>query len=157
MKSQIIATIMAKVSDAEANFRGRWNLETLKKVNPELSEKFDRQSQNYQRALLIGGEADIEDEGAAMVRGWHAIFEAMAAAAQEDDAYLVGFDDATGRRIVISEHPASLARADELEGNVVAHLKPDEIARMFFGLNQVSSVKAIWPKSEVIKCTTPET
>lgn len=149
-KENLVAECMAMVAPAESAFRSRWRLSTLKRIAPELHDLLVEQIGLYDHSLVTGSDADTKDHAAAMVRGWRAACAALESPLQADDAYLVGVDWATGTRVVISDSKVSVARVQSLKGERVVMLSPDEVARMFAGLNILAEAKSCFPDAEVV-------
>ena len=145
-----IPAVMRRVSDAAAPFESRWTLRALLRIDPDLHDRLLDQQSLYHQALVTGSLADVEDQSAAMCRGWGAVTRTMEAAGAPDDAYLLGLHGGTGTRVAIGEQKQAIARVRELHGQTVVWITPDEVAAMVAGMEVVKSIKAIWPDAEVI-------
>ena len=144
-----VAAVMRRVSDAAAPFESRWTLRTLQRLEPELFERFADQQGLYHEALVTGTPDDVEEQSAAMCRGWAAVTRAMEAAGAPDDAYLLGFH--AGTRVAIGEQKHAIARVRELHGDQVVWITPDEVAALIAGLEAIKVAKSLWPDAEIIR------
>ena len=144
-----LAAVMRRVSDAAAPFESRWTLRALQRLDPELHDRLVDQQQLYHEALVTGDSSDIEEQSAAMCRGWAAVARAMAAASVPDDAYLLGFHG--GVRVAIGEQKHAIARVRELHGAPVIWITPDEVAALVAGLEAFKGAKCLWPDAEIIR------
>lgn len=147
----VVAECLSLVAPAEAAFRSRWRMSTLKRINPELHELLAEQIELYNHSLVTGSDDETRDHAGAMVRGWRAACAALESPLQADDAYLVGVDWNTGTRVVISDSKVSVARVQSLKGEKVVMLSPDEVARMFAGLNILAEAKSCFPDAEIVE------
>lgn len=142
--------MLARVGEAAALYESRWTLRALKRVDPGLYEAVEDQQSLFHEAVITGEDADIIEHGEAMVRGWQAAVRRMEQDNIQEDAALVGFDPATGMKVVISAQRAVEGRARDLYGDAAVFLTPDEIAAMFAGLQNIAKVKSLWPGAEVV-------
>ena len=155
-QEKLIAECMAMVAPAEAAFRSRWRMSTLKRIDPELHQALSEQIDLYCSSLVTGSDAETREQSQAMVRGWRAACAALETPLQPDDAYLVGFDGVSGLRVVISDSKQSIARVQVVDGQRVVMVSPDEVAKMIAGLNLIAEAKSCFPDAEVISIY-PET
>ena len=154
----LVEELVERENAAAAAFESRWTRRALRRVDPELEQRLGEQRELLSGALASGIDRDIRLHGEAMVRGWHAAIARMAA--EPAGAFLVGEDPASGMRVAISDQRASEATVRDLYGDGVIFLTPDEVAAMATTLQQVRTVKALWPGAEVVavetKKKTPE-
>ena len=146
----LIPRVMEQVGQAAEAFESRWTLAALERVEADLHQRFAEQQDLYHQALITGDEHDVEEQAAAMCRGWAAVAQAMEAAGVEDDAYLLGFHPRTGTRVAIGEQKHAIARVRELHGDKVVWITPDEVAAMVGGMEAIKAVKGVFPDAEVI-------
>ncbi|MEI7605883.1 MAG: hypothetical protein WCJ64_00730 [Rhodospirillaceae bacterium] len=144
-----LAVVMRRVSEAAAPFESRWTLIALQRIDPDLHDRLVEQQQLYHEALVTGDSSDVEEQAAAMCRGWAAVARAMEAASVPDDAYLLGFHG--GTRIAIGEQKHAMARVRELHGAPVIWITPDEVAALVAGLEAIKGAKSLWPDAEIIR------
>ena len=145
-----IPHVMGQVGEAAKSFESRWTLAALKRVDADLHRRFDEQQGLYHQALITGSDHEVEEQAAAMCRGWAAVTRAMEAAGAEDDAYLLGFHGATRTRIAIGEQKHAIARVRELHGDMVIWITPDEAAALVGGMELLKAAKGVFPDAEVI-------
>ena len=144
-----IGAVMRRVSDAAAPFESRWTLTALHRLDPELHDRLLDQQSLYHQALVTGEADDVEEQSAAMCRGWAAVTRVMEAAAVPDDAYLLGFH--AGTRVAIGEQKHAIARVRELHGTPVIWITPDEVAALVAGLEAIKTAKSLWPDATTIR------
>lgn len=147
---RVVAECLALVQPAESAFRSRWRLSTLVRVNPDLHQALVEQIDLYNQALVTGTTTDAREHSAAMVRGWRAACAALESPLLADDAYLTGFDAATGTRVVIAEQRASVGRVQALKGERVLIVTPDEVARLMAVSTILAETKALFPDAELV-------
>lgn len=140
--------MLASESAAAAVFESRWTMRALRRVDAELCQAVDEQRQLFHEAILTGEDDQIREHGEAMCRGWAAAVRRMEAAAEPDDAYLLG--QSGGMTVAIAAQRSAGARVRELHGTRVVFLTPDEVAAMFAGLQDIATVKALWPGAEIV-------
>jgi hypothetical protein len=85
-----------------------------------------------------------------MVRGWRAACAALEAPLAPDDAYLVGQDDNTGTKVIISDQRASVGRVQAVAGQRVIIVTPDEVARLVAGMDIIVQAKSFFPDAELV-------
>lgn len=147
----IVSRVMAMVGEAAAPFESRWTLNALRRVDADLHRLLDEQQDLYHQALVTGEDREVEEQAAAMCRGWAAVTRAMEAASAEDDAYLLGFHGATGTRVAVGEQKHAIARVRDLHGDKVVWITPDEVAALIGGMEMLKAVKGVFPDSEIIE------
>ena len=146
----MIPQIMAQVAGAAEAFESRWTLNALKRSDPDLHQIFGEQQELYHEALIRGSDHEVEEQAAAMCRGWAAVARAMDAAEAEDDAYLLGCHGGTGTRVAIGEQKHAIARVRELHGDKIIWITPDEVAALVGGMELLKAAKGVFPDAEVI-------
>ena len=146
----LIPRVMGQVAEAAEAFESRWTLAALKRVDADLHRLFNEQQGLYHQALITGSDHEVEEQAAAMCRGWAAVARAMEAAGTEDDAYLLGFHGATGTKVAIGEQKHAIARVRELHGDKVIWVTPDEVAALVGGMELLKAAKGVFPDAEVI-------
>jgi hypothetical protein len=137
-----------QVADAASAFESRWTLNALRRVDPELHARFLEQEHLWDAALVTGTDAEIEEQTAAMCRGWAKVTARMQA--EPDDAYLLGMAS-NGLKVAISNQRAAMARVRELHGEHVCFLTPDECATMLAAQQELARIKGAFPGAEVIE------
>lgn len=147
---KVVAECLALVQPAESAFRSRWRLSTLLRANPDLHSALVDQIDLYNAALVTGSRTDAREHSEAMVRGWRAACSALESPLLPDDAYLAGFDAATGTRVVIAEQQSSVARIQCHKGDRVVIVTPDEVARMVAAAGLFAEVKVFFPDAELV-------
>lgn len=143
-----------ETAGAALAFESRWTWLSLRRHDPDLGERLFDQRQRFNRACVTGTAHDIEEEGAALCRGYAIAAAAMQAVNADDDAYIVGRCPETGTTIAISRNRAVVRRVRELFGDEVIWVTPDEIATLFSTRKQfmaVAAVKQQFPGAEVIE------
>lgn len=148
-----IAAVMQRVSDAASPFESRWSLRSLRRLDRDLHDRLLEQQSLYHEALITGDAAEVEEQSAAMCRGWAAVTRVMEAAGVEDDAYLLGHDSKTGTTVAIGENRHCIKRVRDVHGERVVWLTPDEIATLFAGIEgfkTIAAVKQHFPGAEII-------
>lgn len=152
-ENSIIRHWLAETGQSAATFERRWTWLALKRVNPELSRLFQEQRDLFDKAVITGDASEVEMHGAATCRGYAAIVKAMEAAAEPDNAYLIGQDPKTGFRIAIGHQKAAAERVVELHGKSVVWTTPDELAAIMAGLESfkaLASMKRLFPGAELL-------
>jgi hypothetical protein len=147
---EVCVAWQGKVSDAALPFDARWTEAALRRIDPDLHARFQRQRELFDSAVESGTVDEIAKHGAAMVRARVAVFTAMQAAAAPDDAYQIGRSP-SGLIIAIGPRPCC-ARVQELYGNAVQWFSPDEIAaiiEMDARFKALADVKRVFPGAEM--------
>jgi hypothetical protein len=137
-----------QVADAASAFESRWTLRALQRVDPELAALLNEQERLWGEALVTGSEAEIEEQTAAMCRGWAKVTARMQD--EPDDAYLIGADS-SGRKVAIGNQRAAMARVRKIHGEAVCWLTPDEVATLFYAQQELAKIKGAFPGAEVIE------
>jgi hypothetical protein len=113
----VVVAWQAKVSDAAVPFEARWTEAGLRRIDPDLYARFQRQRELFNNAVEGGSLDEVATHGGAMVRAYIAVFTAMEGAGAPDDAYQVARGP-NGLTIAIGPKPCC-ARVQELYGDVV--------------------------------------
>lgn len=151
--SAALAAWMGRVATAASGFERRWTAGALRRVDPDLAARIRDQVALFDRACITGADEEIERHGAATVRGWGACVRAMEASGEADDAYLLGWDPATGFRVAIGQQRAGADRVAELHGQGVVWVSPDEIAAVLASVESfkaIAAVKRFFPGAEMV-------
>ena len=136
------------VADAARPYESRWTMRALLAVDRDLYLKFRDQQNLWHEALVTGTEDDIAEQTGAMCRGWQAITLRMDGT--EDDAYMIGVDDAKGITVAISSQKAARERVEELYGDRVVFLDPAEVATLLGRSETIATLKGDFPGSELL-------
>lgn len=142
-----------QVSDAAVALECRWTMNALRRVDAELARRLHEQIGLFDQACVTGSEDEVALHGAATCRGYSAAVAALGQAGEPDDAYLIGFDSASGLRIAIGDQKAAVDRVREIHGDRVIWVTPDECARLLAGVEAfkfVGAVKQFFPGAEII-------
>jgi hypothetical protein len=155
MKStlEVVKNWRGMIAKRAQEFEQRWTRLTLKRVDGELAEKFERQRDLFDEACITGTVAQIYAHGEAMLRGYAAVTRALERAGVEDDAYLIGRCPKTGTMVAIGNQKAAGDRVREIHGEQVVLLSPDEVATLFGSIEALKTIAAIkrrFPGAEVI-------
>ena len=145
-----LTNIGAEIARAASAYEVRWTWLALRRVNPDIAAKIDRQRKLYEAAKSGRSIHELRDQGEALVRGYRKAVEVMEASMEPEDNYLVGQCPRTGWRIVIGHNPAQAQLGGEAEG--CAWFTPDEVAALFAetdGAKALMSVKSAWPGATV--------
>jgi hypothetical protein len=145
-----VAKALGMVGDAERAFTSRWNVSTLRRIDPGLHDRLQEQRDLFNQAIFNGTGPDVDEQAAATVRGWRAACQRMEQPLQPDDAYLVGHNLDTFTRVVIGHHKGSAARQQFQDGHTVIFITPDEVAAMFGAMSTLRTVKELFPDSEIL-------
>lgn len=147
---EIVLAWQSKVGEAAVPFEARWTDAALRRTNPDLYVRFQRQRELFNAALESGSLDEVATHGAAMARAYVAAFTAMQAASAPDDAYQVGRAP-QGLTVAIGPRPCC-ARVKELFGDAVQWFSPDEIAaviEMDTRFKAFADVKRVFPGAEI--------
>ncbi|ACL60610.1 hypothetical protein [Methylobacterium nodulans] len=142
-----LARLVAEITAAASAYEARWTLAALHRVDAELHARLRRQIDLWLAASGSFDEDEIERQGGALVRGYRIAYARMGTEGVEDDAYLIGKDEASGLRIAIGDSPASADRVAELDP-ACAFFTPDEIAGLLHqlgGFRTIAAVKRAFP------------
>lgn len=144
---------LGQVSEAAAAFERRWTMAALRRVNRDLASRLIEQRNLFDEATVTGSKAEIDLHGAATCRGYTAAISAMEAAAEPDDAYLLGQDIRSGFRVAIGHQTVAADRVSEHLGQSVVFITPDEVAAVMAGLEgfkTLAIIKQRFPGCEVL-------
>jgi hypothetical protein len=150
----VVTHWMKQVSIAAQSFESRWTSRALRRVDAVLAQAMREQIDLYQEACVTGSRADVEEHGAATVRGYQAITKAMIDAAEPDDAYMIGRDGKTGLVVAIGDQKACVERVREVVGQAAVWCSPDEVAALLAGIEgfkMIAAVKNRFPGAEIIE------
>jgi hypothetical protein len=153
MSAAHISKWLGQVSDAALPFERRWTWLALRRVNPDIAKRLHEQRGLFDQACVTGTVDEVEEQGAALCRGYAAAVRALEASGEADDAYLIGQDSATGLKVAIGQQKAALDRVREVHGERVVWVSPDEVAKLMASVEQfkfVGAVKRLFPGAEVI-------
>ena len=147
------------VADAALTFERRWTDLALRRVDGALARLLHEQLGMFHQACITGEADEIGIHGSAMCRGYAAAVRAMEAAGPNggpypDDAYMLGADPVTGTKVVVGQHQGILGRVQELHGQDVICITPDEVAVMvgtLGALQGIGAVKRLFPGAEIIR------
>lgn len=145
----IVTDAMIEVAGAASAYERRWTVASLKAVDAELHALFIGQQNDWHEALVTGTDLDVREQTAAMCRGWSAITKRMEGA--PDNAYMLGFDMRTGTRVAITAQKAVCGRLQELDGEPVILIHPDEVAVLLGAQQALASLKTIYPGAEIVE------
>lgn len=140
-----VTEAMRDVSQASRSFEARWQLSSLKLLDPELYERFVGQRGDWEQSLVTGSQSEVREQTAAMCRGWLAVTRRMEEAGAEPSAYLVGQCIRTGLRVAVT---SQLAVAGGLDPDVVM-VTPDEVAALLSAQQEILKVKQLFPGATV--------
>lgn len=143
-----------EIGRAAAPFESRWTMLALRRLEPDLASRLHEQRSLFDEACIKGDSGDIEEQGAAMCRGYLAAVRVLEAAAEPDDAYMLGSDPDSGLKIAVGMQKAALARVRELHGQDVIWITPDEVAclmRSVETFKTLAAVKQVFPTAELIR------
>jgi len=146
-----IAKCLALVAPAETAFRSRWRLSTLKRADADLHDALCEQIDLFNTALVTGSDDEARLQSEAMVRGWRAACAALESPLLPDDAYQVGFDPSTGTRVVIADTKASIGRVQNIDGDRVLFVTPDEVAKLVASMGVIAECKSLFPDAEIVE------
>jgi hypothetical protein len=141
-----------RVTEAALAFEARWTRNTLRRVDPDLADRFDRQTRLYLEAVEDGTAEQIETHGAGLCRAYAVCAAALQAAKTDDDAYLIG--QADGVTLAIGEARAAVDRVREKFGPGVVFFTPDELAIIIadrLEAEAVAAVKEKFPGAQIVE------
>lgn len=145
---------VGEVGKAALPFESRWTGLALRRVDAGLAQRLHEQRRLFDEACLLGTASEIEDQGAAMCRGYQAAERRMVDAGAEDDAYMLGSDPQTGLKIAVGVQAAALERVRSIHGQDVVWITPDEVACLMASVEAfkfVGAVKQFFPGAEVVR------
>lgn len=149
--SVAVASALSMTAPAEAAFRSRWRMSTLRRIDPDLHQALTEQIHLYDTALLTGRDDEVLIQSEAMVRGWRAACSALEHPLLPDDAYFVGIDVKTGTRLIVGQCKQSVARVQSVDGARAIFMTPDELATIVAGLDVIAQAKTLFPDAEVVE------
>ena len=149
------ATIMqmGEVAEVAALFERRWTMAALRRADADLERRLRKQIGDFHAATITGSVVEVNRQGQATVRGYRAAIQAMDAAGEPDDAYVLGYDYRTGFRVAVGHLAAPADRAVLVEGKPVVFVTPDEVAALLAGIEGIKGIAAIkqmFPGAEVV-------
>lgn len=147
----------ATIARAASAYEARWSWLALRRVDPDIAGRLDRQRKLYETAKATRSIDGVTQQGQGLCRGYRKAVEAMEAAQEPEDNYLVGQCPRTGLRIVISDNPGVAQTAGESMG--CGWFSPDEIAALFAdteGARALMAVKRAWPGATIQSVTSTE-
>jgi hypothetical protein len=151
--TELVSNMQKKVTEAALQLERRWTYAALRRVSPVIWRALHEQRDLFAEVCVTGRPREIVDHGEATVRGYQAAVQALEAAEEPDDAYMLGVDLVTGLKVAIGQQRAAVHRVMEVHGNAVIWVTPDEVARMLAGLESfkaIGAVKKMFPGAEVI-------
>ena len=121
-----------KVAVAKAEFERRWSVLSLDSVDPSLAQRLREQQSLFDTACVTGSLGEIEDQGAAMVRGWAVCAEVLAEDRNGHSSFLLGGDRGGSQTKVVIRHerPQSDEWMRGSFGDNTIWLTPDEVAHL---------------------------
>jgi hypothetical protein len=135
----------ARVAEAAVAYEARWSYAALARVDRELLDRFEEQRHLWYEAKRALDYDEMATHGAAMVRAYDAVTQAMEAAPH--DAYMIGRCPRTGTQIAVGR-----GSAPAMYVNDVVYLTIDEVATLLAeqpGFSEIARVKAIFPGATV--------
>lgn len=143
-----------EVSRAASGFESRWTWLALRRVDDDLGRRLFEQRGLFDEACVVGDASEIEEQGAALCRGYVAAIQRLVASDAPDDAYQLGSDPLTGMKVAIGVQQAARDRVRELHGSEVIWITPDEVAVLMSSVESFKALKAVkqvFPGCEVIR------
>lgn len=132
-----------ETSKAAAGFESRWTWLALRRVDDDLGRRLFEQRGLFDEACVVGSASEIEEQGAALCRGYAAAVRALEAADEPDDAYMLGSDPQTGMKVAIGLQKAACERVRSVHGSEVIWITPDEVAVLMSSVESFKALKAI--------------
>lgn len=139
---------MSKIADFAVAFEARWSYAALARVDRELGNRFEEQRHLYWEAMQSGDASEIETHGAALVRAYKVITQAMEA--EPDSAYFMGRCPRTGFTVAVGKGTAPATRLDG-----VVYLTADEVATLLAeqpGFSDIAHIKTLFPGATIEAC-----
>ena len=152
-RDRMVRYWFGETSAAAAAFERRWTLLALRRVNRELAARLQQQRELFDKMCSAGTAYQIEVQGAALCRGYLVSTKAVEAAAEPDDAYMLGLDPTSGLKVAIGHQRAAVERIVEVHGQRTCWVSPDEIAVMMASVEQfkkIAEVKQSFPGAEIM-------
>lgn len=143
-----------ETSAAAAAFEARWTMIGLRRLDHDLAVALQEQKELFHEACAIGAPSEIIEQGAALLRGYAAVTQAMEAAEIPDDSYHLGVCPTTGFKVAIGVNKQSQKRVVELHGQDVVWISPDEVATLMASSQafmMVAAIKKKFPGAEVVE------
>ncbi len=153
-RAALIRYWLVEVGDAARAFEARWTLYSLRKVDPQLAIRFQKQRNEFADILITGTDQQVSDHGAATLRAYSKVTAVMEASGLADDAYLIGEDKETGTKIAIGTHKSSVERVVDLHDGQVLFYTPDELAALVAKpakSSVLASIKSYFPGAEMVE------
>jgi hypothetical protein len=150
---QVVRYWTRETSAAAAMFERRWTWAALRRVDPSVAARLLMQRDLFDQAIVTGTGDEVDMHGAALCRGYAIATQALEAAHEPDDAYVLGQDPRSGFTVAIGQQKAAAERAVELHGTSVVWITPDEVAAVLAqleGLKALSTIKRMFPGAEII-------
>jgi len=129
-----MTALATQITAAATAYEARWTLAALARVEPDIHSRMQRQIALWATACRGDDDDEIVTQGEALVRGYRRAIEVMTTAGAEDDAYMLGSDEASGLRIAIGHQVAAADRVAALYPDAV-WLSPDEVAGILHSLD----------------------
>src|SRR3954454_4050197 len=150
---QLVRYWCRETSSAAAMFERRWTWAALRRVDPNIAARLSKQRDLFDQAAVTGTSEEVDVHGTALCRGYAMATQALEAAHEPDDAYILGQDPRSGFTVAIGQQRAAAERAIELHGKSVVWISPDEVAAVLAqleGLKALSTIKRMFPGAEII-------
>src|SRR4051794_3787174 len=93
---QVVRYWSREASAAAAMFERRWTWMALRRVDPNLAARLSKQRDLFDQAAVTGTGEEVDVHGAALCRGYAIATQALEAAQEPDDAYILGRDPRSG-------------------------------------------------------------
>jgi len=141
-----------KTAAAKAAFEAKWTLLSLENGDPSLAQRLREQQSLFDTACVTGTMDEVEDQGAALVRGWEYCAAELGDWAEAPGAFLTGGADGPETCVLISyERPESDEWVRKHYGESWVWMSPDEVAYLLSlpELRQVLAVKRQFPTSAI--------
>lgn len=132
-----------EVGRAAAVVESRWTELALRRVDASLAQRLHEQRGLFDEACVVGNASEIEEQGAAMCRGYAAAARCLEGAGAPDDAYMLGSDPQTGLKVAIGLQKAARERVRQLHGQDVIWITPDEVAVLMSSVEAFKALSAI--------------
>jgi len=142
-----------RTTKAAESLERRWTYAALRRASADIATRLHDQRNLFIEACVRGTARQIIEHGEALIRGYEVSVQALEEAGEPDDAYMLGVDLVTGTKVAIGQQRAAVARVREVHGENVVWLTPDEVARIFAGLESfkaIAAVKKVFPSAEII-------
>lgn len=140
--------MLEKASRAAELFEGRWTLNALLRVDPDLHEALEDQQGRFHESLSTKNDVEIAEQGEAMCRGWAAAIQAMERSGEAQDAIHIGTFGPVVVAIGRQRYAPEWVRDQYGEG--IVWLTPREVAALHFRVMEAENVKRLWPDVEIV-------